>query len=65
MLVGGLRHFAQNRLVIVIAHRLSTIKEADRIIFLDDGKVLDIGDHDSLMKNEQSLYRRFVQLQTS
>ena len=53
MLVSGLRQFARNRLVIVIAHRLSTIKEADRIIFLDDGKVLDIGDHDTLMKNEQ------------
>ena len=63
MLVSGLRQFARNRLVIVIAHRLSTIKEADRIIFLDDGKVLDIGDHDTLMKNEQGQYRRFVELQ--
>ena len=63
MLVSGLRQFARNRLVIVIAHRLSTIKEADRIIFLDDGKVLDIGNHDTLMKNEQSQYRRFVELQ--
>ena len=65
MLASGLRQFARNRLVIVIAHRLSTIKEADRIIFLDDGKVLDIGDHDTLMKNEQSQYRRFVELQTN
>ena len=65
MLVSGLRQFARNRLVIVIAHRLSTIKEADRIIFLDDGKVLDIGDHDTLMKNEQGQYRRFVELQTN
>ena len=65
MLVTGLRQFARNRLVIVIAHRLSTIKEADRIIFLDDGKVLDIGDHDTLMKNEQGQYRRFVELQTN
>ena len=65
MLVSGLRQFARNRLVIVIAHRLSTIREADRIIFLDDGKVLDIGDHDTLMKNEQGQYRRFVELQTN
>ena len=65
MLVSGLRQFARNRLVIVIAHRLSTIKEADRIIFLDDGKVLDIGNHDTLMKNEQGQYRRFVEFQTN
>ena len=62
-LVRSLRQIAEDRLVIVIAHRLSTIRQADRIIFLDEGEVRDIGNHDTLMANENSPYRRFVELQ--
>ena len=62
-LVKGLRETSRSRLVIVIAHRLSTIRQADRIIFLDDGEVKDIGNHDALMAKEDSPYRRFVELQ--
>ncbi len=62
-LVRGLQQAAKNRLVIVIAHRLSTIRKADRIIFLDDGEIRDIGSHESLMADPDSPYRRFVELQ--
>jgi len=62
-LMVGLRQAAGGRLVIVIAHRLSTIRQADRIIFLDDGEVRDMGDHDTLMADPNSPYRRFVELQ--
>lgn len=48
-LVRALQQAAKARLVIVIAHRLSTIRQADRIIFLEDGELKDIGDHDALM----------------
>jgi len=54
---------AADRLVIVIAHRLSTIRKADRIVFLEDGEIKDIGDHDSLMGKSESPYREFVELQ--
>ena len=49
--------------MVVIAHRLSTIRTADRIVFLDEGRVMDIGNHDELMANQDSPYREFVELQ--
>jgi ABC-type multidrug transport system fused ATPase/permease subunit len=62
-LVLALRRAAAGRLVIVIAHRLSTIRKADRIVFLEGGKVQDVGSHDALMADPQGRYRRFVELQ--
>jgi len=62
-LVQALRRASEQRLVIVIAHRLSTIRQADRIVFLEDGSIEDIGSHHRLMADPQSRYRRFVELQ--
>ena len=63
-LVASLRQAAKGRLVIVIAHRLSTIRKADRIVFLEEGRVVDIGSHSALMADDHGRYRRFVDLQT-
>ena len=62
-LVRSLRAAAAGRLVVVIAHRLSTIRRADRIVFLEDGEVRDIGTHAALMAKADGPYRRFVDLQ--
>ena len=62
-LVASLHEAAEDRLVVVIAHRLSTIRNADRIVFLDEGRVRDIGSHDELMAKPGSAYREFVELQ--
>lgn len=62
-LVASLQAAAKDRLVIVIAHRLSTIRNADRIVFLEDGVIRDLGDHETLM-NTAGPYREFVELQT-
>ena len=64
-LVDSLRRVSENRIVIVIAHRLSTIRRADKIVFLDDGRVADYGSHEELMANEESPYRAFVELQSA
>ena len=63
-LVRALRANAAGRLVVVIAHRLSTIRHADRIVFLEDGRVRDVGDHETLMAKADGPYRNFVQLQS-
>ena len=62
-LVQALQAAAEGRLVIVIAHRLSTIRQADSIVFLEDGEVKDVGDHDALMAKPDGPYREFVELQ--
>jgi ABC-type multidrug transport system fused ATPase/permease subunit len=64
-LVASLRSAAADRLVVVIAHRLSTIRKADRIVFLEDGEIKDIGSHDELMAKPDSPYREFVDLQNA
>ena len=53
----------ENRTAIVIAHRLSTIKNADHIIVLKEGEIVERGKHDELIENQKEYYN-FVQLQT-
>ncbi|WP_417859804.1 ABC transporter ATP-binding protein [Winogradskyella sediminis] len=47
---------------IIISHRFSTVRQADRILVLENGKVLEIGTHEELMKNE-ALYAELFTLQ--
>lgn len=59
----ALEELMKNRTSIIIAHRLSTIREADKIIVLEKGKVIESGSHDELVSNETGLYRYLSQLQ--
>ncbi|MCH7571967.1 MAG: hypothetical protein IH891_03535, partial [Planctomycetes bacterium] len=54
------------RTVILIAHRLATVIDADDIVVMDEGKIVDRGRHDELLERCE-LYRRLThtQLQTS
>jgi ABC-type multidrug transport system fused ATPase/permease subunit len=53
----------KGRTSIIIAHRLSTIREADKIIVLEKGNIVETGTHQQLIANEQGLYRYLSQLQ--
>ncbi len=63
-LVRTLRDVSRERLVVVIAHRLSTIRGADEILFLEDGRIRELGSHDALMARPGGAYRRYVDLQS-
>ena len=41
----------QDRTVLVIAHRLSTIQNADKILFLENGEIIQIGNHQELIRS--------------
>jgi subfamily B ATP-binding cassette protein MsbA len=59
----ALNNLMQGRTTLVIAHRLSTIKEADEILILQDGQIVERGSHFELIEIEESIYKRLTQLQ--
>ena len=61
----ALEELMKGRTSIIIAHRLSTIREADKIVVLEKGVVIETGTHQELMQNKEGLYRYLSQLQTS
>jgi ABC-type multidrug transport system fused ATPase/permease subunit len=58
----GLRTLRQGRTTVIVAHRLSTVRDADRILVLRRGQVVEQGDHDALLAQD-GLYRRLYELQ--
>lgn len=62
----ALRRLCQNRTCIVIAHRLSTIREADKIVVIENGHVIEQGSHEQLIQQETAyfqLYQSYLQNQ--
>ena len=51
------------RTSIIIAHRLSTVQRADRIIVLENGHIVEVGKHISLLSKSNSLYKKLYELQ--
>ncbi len=58
----ALDNLMKNRTTIVIAHRLATVRSADRIIVMDEGQIVELGDHDSLIA-KNGLYSKLAELQ--
>ena len=56
---------ADKRAIFLITHRISTIRRADRILYLDDGRIIENGDHDALMALEGGRYRAFVEAESN
>ena len=52
----------KDRTALIIAHRLSTVQKADKIIVIENGKVAEIGSHESLFK-KNGIYKRLYDLQ--
>ncbi len=62
MIQAALERLAQGRTVIAIAHRLSTILQSDKIVVMDNGRIVDVGPHSQLLEHSP-LYRKLYELQ--
>ena len=58
----ALKEQSKNRTTIVVAHRLSTIMAADKLIVINKGQVMQVGTHDTLIK-EEGFYKYLVAAQ--
>src|SRR5699024_5925901 len=62
VILDNLNQERAGKTTILIAHRISTVERMDKIVFIDDGRVVDVGSHDALHAPCED-YRRMVELQ--
>jgi subfamily B ATP-binding cassette protein HlyB/CyaB len=60
----NLSDMARGRTVIIIAHRLTSVRRCDRIIGIDQGRIVEDGTHEELLSRQGGLYRRLWELQS-
>ncbi len=63
LIQDALAKLMEGKTVIAIAHRLSTVMKMDRIIVIEDGKVVTTGTHDDLLQHEGGLYKKLWEIQ--
>jgi ATP-binding cassette subfamily B protein len=57
----GMENLMADRTSIIIAHRLSTIRKADRILYIKEGKIVEMGSHQELLRQKGFYYRLYTQ----
>lgn len=60
---SAIERLMQNRTTFVIAHRLSTVRNANKVIVIDEGKIVQMGTHNELVQDKDGLYYRLYTLQ--
>ena len=63
--MGNLATWGEGRAIFLITHRISTIRRADNILYLDQGRIVESGNHDTLMRREGGRYRAFVEAEST
>jgi len=63
LIQDALKNLIKNKTTIVIAHRLSTVRAMDRIIVIEDGKIVEDDSHDELIKKDEGIYKKLWNLQ--
>lgn len=59
----NMRDICKGRTVLIIAHRLTAVREANRILVMDRGQIVQIGSHDQLLQDRSGVYARLYRLQ--
>ncbi|MEZ5019493.1 MAG: ABC transporter ATP-binding protein [Bacteroidales bacterium] len=54
----------ENRTSVIIAHRLSTIQHADMIVVVEEGRIVESGTHEELIRNQAGIYRKLYEMQS-
>ena len=61
----NLAEWGKDRAIFLITHRISTIRRADNILYLDGGRIVESGSHETLMQREGGRYRSFVEAEST
>ena len=59
----NMRLICQGRTVLIIAHRLSAVRDANRIVVMERGEIVEVGSHAELLKNPDGIYTHLHRLQ--
>ena len=60
----NMQRIVKGRTVIIIAHRLAAVRGCDRIVGIADGRIVEVGSHEELLKNPKGLYSHLWALQS-